>query len=237
QEGVGSLGDAEAGHDAKGVGSETGMASILSLNDKRSFRDRSEQVAADNNWPEHERAPRPGAPPVAIPVRDGEPSLIKHVVYIVRENRAFDQILGDIGRGNVDPKLVEFGKNVTPNAHAIATQFPLLDNFYTSGRRSNDGWQWATRATSPDYLPKADHALERDTNPVGGFTPPSSGFDALLYSPSGFLWENALRHGKTFEDYGAYTDEGQPPPAHSDIPSLETHVVPEFSGFELTTPD
>lgn len=73
-------------------------------------------------------------------------------------------------------------------------------------------------------------------NPGRG-TPPSSGFDALLYLHSGFLWEDALAHGKTFADYGEYTVEGWPPPAVSDVPTLEPYVIPEYSGFELTTPD
>lgn len=238
QQGVGSVGDADAGREGRGVGSEIGSASILSLRDGAALEDRRDQVAANNGWDRiSTAAPRAGVAPVAIPRRIGEPSLIKHVLYIIRENRTYDTILGDIGRGNSDPKLVEYGRGVTPNAHALATQFPLLDNFYTSGRRSNDGHQWATRAISPDYLQKQDGATERDTNPAGNFTPPSSGFDALLYSPSGFLWENALRAGKTFEDYGEYTNEDAPPPAHSDIPSLEAHVIPEFQGFNLQTPD
>jgi YVTN family beta-propeller protein len=238
QQGVGSLGDADAGREARGVGSEIGSASIIDLRDGDALKDRRAQVAANNGWDRiSTAAPRRGIRATAIPRRIGEPSLIKHVLYVIRENRTYDTVLGDLGRGNSDPKLVEYGRGVTPNAHALATQFPLLDNFYTSGRRSNDGHQWATRAMSPDYLQKQDGATERDTNPAGNFTPPSSGFDALLYSPNGFLWENALRAGKTFEDYGEYTNEDAPPPAHSDIPSLEAHVIPEFQGFNLQTPD
>jgi hypothetical protein len=157
---------------------------------------------------------------------------VKHVVYIIRENRTYDQVLGDLGRGNSDPKLTMYGRTVTPNAHALATQFPLLDNFYVSGRRSNDGHQWAVGAQNADYFQKSNGNNQRQE-----LNAPSSGFDALLYTPSGFIWENALRHGKTFDDYGEYTKEDVAPPAYSDIPSLQAHVVPEFPGFQLNWPD
>ena len=236
QEGVGALADADAGRPARSVGGEIGLASIMDLDGDGGLPDLENIVARNNNW-HTEAAARSGVAPVAVPERIGEPSLIKHVVYIIRENRTYDQILGDDARGNGDPSLAVFGKKVTPNAHAIADEFGLFDNFFTGPRRSNDGHQWATRATNPDYLQKQAGNTERAINVTGAFTPPSSGFDALLYSKSGFLWENALRHGLTFEDYGEYTVEEAPPPAHSDIPSLEAHVIPEFSGFQLEIPD
>lgn len=204
------------------------------------------QVARNNGWlasilacPGALAAPPSvsAAPPApaAVPARPGDPSLINHVVYIVKENRSYDAILGDIGRGNSDPKLVQFPRAITPNQHALADQFVLFDNYYNSGRRSNDGHQWAMQGTDPDYFEKADGHDKRGD--VINFTPPSSGFDALLYASTGFIWENALRHGKTFEDYGEYTSESQPPPARADKPSLSAHIVREFPGFELTTPD
>jgi YVTN family beta-propeller protein len=235
EQGLGAVGDADAGRAARSVGSEVGTAQILDVG-PGGMPDLADVVARDNGWHAEEQ-PRAGVGPVALPERLGEPSLIKHVIYIIRENRTYDTILGDDPRGNGDPSLAIFGKHVTPNAHALASRFGLLDNFYTGPRRSNDGHQWATRATNPDYLQKQAGNTDRAINPLGNLTPPSSGFDALLYSKSGFLWENALRHGLTFEDYGEYTDEEAPPPAHSDIPSLEPHVIPEFSGFQLETPD
>jgi hypothetical protein len=173
-----------------------------------------------------------GGGPAPIPQHLGDPSPIKHVVYIIREDRTYDQILGDAGRGNSDPALVNFGRDVTPNAHALATEFALLDNFYVSGRRSNDGHQWAIGGQNPDYFQKANGNDQRSE-----LNAPSSGFDALLYTPSGFLWENALRNGKTFDDYSEYTKEDVAPPAYSDIPSLDAHVVREFPGFQLQYPD
>ena len=236
ERGKGSLGDAEAGHTQRGVGSEIATVSLVPFPTAGQLRNMTDEVFHLNRWDSIDRqAPRANATPVPVPLHLGEPSTIKHVVYIVKENRTYDQLLGDIGRGNSDPSLAMFGKDVTPNTHALATQFPLLDNFYDSGRRSNDGHQWAMQATSPDYLEKGVSSQRQNYTSVG--TPPSSGEDALLYLPSGFIWEDALRHGKTFMDFGEYTTESQPPPARSDKPSLEEHLAPEYLGFELTTPD
>jgi len=134
--------------------------------------------------------------PVPVPERHGEPYVFKHVVYIIRENRTYDQILGDMPEGNGDPGLVHFGENVTPNAHALARQFTLLDNFYCSGILSADGHQWTDEAYVTDYLEKS----------FGGFirSYPYWGGDALAYAGSGFLWDNALSHGLSFRTYGEF---------------------------------
>ena len=138
--------------------------------------------------------PRRSAP--ACPRRHGEPSPIKHVIYIIKENRTYDQVFGDIKEGNGDPSLVMFGREVTPNQHALAREFVLLDNYYCAGVLSADGHAWATEAYATDYL-------ERH---FGGFirSYPFDGDDPLAYASSGFLWDNALAHGKTFRDYGEF---------------------------------
>lgn len=138
--------------------------------------------------------------PVPVPRRSSEPSVFKHVLYIIKENRTYDQMLGDIGRGNSDPRLTLFGRKITPNHHAIADQFVLLDNFYCNGVLSADGHSWATEGSCTDHLEKA----------FGGFTRSYTfGDDPLTYSSSGFLWDNALAHGLTFRNYGEmdYTNE------------------------------
>jgi YVTN family beta-propeller protein len=141
--------------------------------------------------------PRPHAPPVPVPLRHGEPSVFKHVVYIIKENRTYDQILGDMKEGNGDPSLTLFGEEVTPNQHALARQFTLFDNFYCSGALSATGHQWVNEAYVTDYLEKA----------FGGFARsyPNDGDDLLAFASSGFLWNNALTHGKTFRNYGEFT--------------------------------
>jgi YVTN family beta-propeller protein len=240
--GVGTTADADEHKRARGLG-EVGSISVLPVPTSGQLRTMTRTVFADNHWPGSPQALLDAKAAAAAPARGPVPreiggaSPIKHVVYIIKENRTYDQLLGDIGRGNSDPSLAEFGKHVSPNTQALATQFPLFDNFYNSGRRSNDGHQWAVQAAAPDYLEKGVSTRRSNIFGLGRGTPPSSGFDALLYLKSGFLWENALRHGKTFENFGEYTVENMPPPAMSDVPSLQAHTVPEFSGFELTTPD
>jgi DNA-binding beta-propeller fold protein YncE len=99
--------------------------------------------------------PREGQSPKAIPERIGEPSLIEHVVYIIKENRTFDQVFGDIGRGRANPELCIFGREITPNQHKLVDEFVLLDNAYCCGILSADGHQWSTTAFATDYLEKS----------------------------------------------------------------------------------
>jgi YVTN family beta-propeller protein len=140
--------------------------------------------------------PRTGIKPVPVPERHGEPSIFKHVIYVIKENRTYDQVFGDVKEGNGDPNLVLFGEEVTPNHHALARQFTLLDNFYCSGVLSADGHTWVNEAYVSDYLEKA----------FGGFTRsyPDDGSDPLAYVSQGFLWSNALAHNKTLRNYGEY---------------------------------
>jgi len=145
--------------------------------------------------------PRPGQPARPIPERIGEPSLIKHVVYIIKENRAYDQILGDVKEGDGDPALTLFGEAVTPNQHKLVREFVLLDNTYCNGVLSADGHQWSTTAFATDYMEKSFGGWPRSY--PDGMGPDE--VDALAYAPTGFLWDNALRHGKTLRDYGEFT--------------------------------
>lgn len=139
--------------------------------------------------------PRKGVAPVPVPERSGEPSLIKHVVYVIRENRTYDQVLGDIKEGDGDPKLCTFGENVTPNAHALARQFGLLDNYYCNGICSADGHSWATEGNTTANLERAVSSWPR-SYPFGD--------DALNTSSTGFLWDQVLAAGKTFVNFGEF---------------------------------
>jgi YVTN family beta-propeller protein len=202
---------------------------------------------------------RPGEPPRAVPERPGEPSLIQHVVFIVRENRTYDQVLGDMGRGASDSSLVIFGRDVTPNAHALADQYVLLDHFFASGGNSADGHQWLTQANETDYPMWPLYQ---------GRSYPSEGDDALTYSLGGFLWESAEQKGKRVSVFGEYApapsdsiasvrrdllaqyrDSAAHAPAyfrtlaatrydtHSDIPSLDRVLVREYPGWTQEMPD
>jgi YVTN family beta-propeller protein len=143
--------------------------------------------------------PRLDARPVPVPRRHGEPSLIQHVIYIIKENRTYDQVFGDMKEGNGDPRLCIFGEEVTPNHHKLAREFTLFDNFYCSGVLSADGHAWADAAYVTDYLEKAFGSFTRSY--------PDDGRDPLAFAPTGFLWDNALAHKKTVRNYGESVSE------------------------------
>jgi YVTN family beta-propeller protein len=142
-----------------------------------------------------ERKPRP------VPERVGEPSVFQHVVYIIKENRTYDQVLGDMRQGNGDLSLCIFGDRVTPNQHKLAREFVLLDNTYCCGCKSTDGHQWTDSAMTTEYLEKSFVGFPR-SYPAGGDILTE---DALAYSPAGFIWDDALAHGKTVRDYGEFS--------------------------------
>ena len=180
--GVGSLGpvatvgpDPPTNKTGKWVHANQGSASIIDASDLDNLRKHTAQVFENNGWDRlsHDksytldedlrtwRAARDrNKKPVPVPERLGEPSVFKHVFYIIKENRTYDQIFGSLPQGNGDPALEQFGRLVTPNHHAIAEQFVLFDNLYDSGSLSADGHQWVTQAFAPDYIEKA----------FGGFT-------------------------------------------------------------------
>lgn len=188
--------------------------------------------------------PGPDRGPVPVPLRPGQQSVFKHVIYIIKENRTYDQVLGDMPEGNGDPSLVHYGEEVTPNHHKLAREFVLLDNFYCSGVLSADGHQWTDEAFVTDYLEKSFGGFERSY--------PYDGGDPMAYAPTGFLWDNALRHGKTFRSYGEFVKAVIEPPsatwadiysdyvngttkvkirATSTVDAVRRNLCPTFIGF------
>ena len=143
-----------------------------------------------------EREAARNATPVPIPARSGEPSAIEHVVFIIKENRTYDQVLGDIAKGNGDPSLAMFGEDVTPNQHRMAEQFVLLDNFYATGGNSADGHQWITQANETEYCLWPGYQ---------GRSYPFDGSDPMAYSSGGFLWNYAQARGRSARVYGEYS--------------------------------
>ena len=146
--------------------------------------------------------PRQDQPPRPVPERVGEPCVFQHVIYVIKENRTYDQVLGDVGTGNGDAALCDFGRRVTPNEHQLVQDFVLLDNTYCSGLASADGHQWTDSALATDYVERQFGGWPR-SYPCGGFGPANR--DALAFSAAGFIWNDALEHGRTFRDYGEYT--------------------------------
>lgn len=181
----------------------SGSLSLVPLPSTRELPALSESVArnlrreriADARLPA-----RPGQPAQAVPQRIGEPSLIRHVVYVIKENRTYDQVLGDVVQGNGDPALCIFGEHVTPNQHKLVREFSLFDNTYCAGILSADGHQWSTTAFATDYMEKAFAGFPRSYPDGMG----EDEADALAYSPGGFIWDSALKHGVSLRDYGEF---------------------------------
>ncbi len=134
-----------------------------------------------------------GQTPVPVPRHVGEPSVFQHVLYIIKENKTYDIMFGDLPQGNGNSNLCIFPRFVSPNHHALADQFVLLDNYYCNGVQSTDGHAWCTEANANDYLEKSYGGYYRSAG-YGG--------DALAVSASGFIWNNVLQHGLTFHNYG-----------------------------------
>jgi len=187
---------------------------------------------------------------VPVPTRPGEKSVFKHVLYIIKENRTYDQVFGDLPQGNGDTTLCHFGREVTPNHHSLAEKFVLLDNTYCNGVLSADGHQWAMEGYVTDYLEKA----------FGGFVRsyPYDGDDALAYASSGFIWDKVLEAGLTFRDYGEFVKAKIEPNdatwtdlynqfkagtddikirATTKLHTLEPYLCPTYVGFPGTVQD
>ena len=145
---------------------------------------------------------RAGQPPRPVPERIGEPSVFEHVVYIIKENRTYDQVFGDVEEGNGDASLCIFPDAITPNQHRLSRQFVLLDNTYCAGILSADGHQWSTTAMATDYMEKSFAGFPRSYPDGMG----EDEADALAYAPSGFLWDNALALGRTVRNYGEFAE-------------------------------
>lgn len=177
------------------VHSYRGSVSVIPVPDRNLLASYTTAVAENNRMTLAAKPVAPATKAVAIPARAGDPSLIEHVVYIVKENRTYDQVLGDMERGNGDASLVMFGEKVTPNHHKLARDFVLLDNFYATGGNSADGHQWVTQANETAYCLWPGYE---------GRSYPFDGTDPLAYASGGFLWDAALARGKSVRVFGEY---------------------------------
>jgi len=137
---------------------------------------------------------RSNVSPKPMPERIGEPSVFKHVVYIIKENKTYDQVFGDMKKGRGDSTLCVFGRNITPNMHAIADKYGWMDNYYASGKSSAEGHQWTDAGIVSDYVEKNVRAWLRSY--------PHRQEDALVYNKTGFIWNHAANYGKTVRIYG-----------------------------------
>ena len=158
-----------------------------------------------------------------IPAKVGDSSPIKYVFYIVKENRTYDQVLGDVKEGNGDTSLCLFGEKITPNQHALAKEFVLLDNFYVDAEVSADGHNWSLGGYSNDYLEKT-----WPTSYGGrGGNYDAEGNREIANNKGGFIWEHCKKAGVTYRTYGEFADDYKP-----NIPILKDHFCPYYTSWD-----
>lgn len=163
-----------------------------------------------------------------VPAKIGDPSPIKHIFYIIKENRTYDQVLGDVKAGNGDTSLVLFGENITPNQHKLVNDFVLLDNFYVDGEVSADGHNWTMGAYATDYLEKTW---------VTSYGGRGGSYDAegnrkIANNKGDFIWGACKRAGVSYRSYGEFADNYKP-----NLPVLKDHICPYFTGWDLNVSD
>jgi YVTN family beta-propeller protein len=243
-----------AGH---GTHDTTSSLQKFTLPNDFAIRGYTAEVFQQNGWTPNSvqlAGERSHARPVPVPQRLGDPSTIKHVFLIVKENRTYDQVFGDDPRGNGDPALTQFGEDVTPNQHALEQQFGLYDNTYDIGTNSAEGHNWLMQADDPEYTESSagEYLRSYDTED-----------DALGHQSSGFLWTGAQAAGRTVRDFGEFQQFLTKPAAaswqnlycdaktmattgsrtayplvsSSPIPSLNNVSVPGFPKFDTSVPD
>ena len=163
-----------------------------------------------------------------IPMKVGDPSPIKYVFYFIKENRTYDQVLGDVKEGNGDSSLVLFGEQVTPNLHAVAREFVLLDNFYCDAEVSMDGHSWSMGAYATDYIEKT-----WPTSYGGrGGEYDGEGHRPIGNNKNGYIWDQCKRAGVSYRSYGEFVDDNM-----ANIPILESHYCTGFTGWDLGVMD
>jgi 6-phosphogluconolactonase (cycloisomerase 2 family) len=180
--------------------------------------------------------PPEGSP---IPKRVGDPSPIRHVIYVIKENRTYDQVFGDMKEGNGDPNLCIFPERITPNHHRLAREFVLLDNFYCDGEVSADGHEWSMGAYASDFVEKVWPLVYRGS-PHKKLTFPAEGiFDAIARPAGGYIWDRCAEAGVSYRSYGEWISNGKTPeePGKARVKALEGHFDPWFRGFDLDYPD
>ena len=246
---------------------DNGTVSLVPIPNKTELALDTAKVRQNNHWDlavniASAGNPDPKATPVAIPAHIGEPSLIKHIFLIIRENRTYDQMLGDVAAGNGDPELAVFGGKDTPNMHNLIKRFPLLDNFYDPSRQSADGHQWIVESMAPyqDDIQAPDWIRSYPGGNAG---------DSLAYTKSGFVFQEAVQAGLSLKIYGEYSENETFPTSlghptwlqfyqdalafqegkesvlkyqnavqvESSVPVVSDHLIKNFPQFDLNIPD
>jgi YVTN family beta-propeller protein len=205
----------------------SGALSIVSVPTEKELAEYTAQVYRNCPYSDKLLESVPSSYATAIPNKVGEPSPIKHVIYIIKENRTYDQVFGDMKEGNGGPSLVMFGENITPNHHKLAREFVLLDNLYCNGQVSRDGHPWSTMAYNTDYVAR-DWTLTYSSR---------KGVDDddeanLSKAPSGYLWDACARKGLSYRSYGEYGRRVSQADGkfkiEGAVPGLVGHMCPDY---------
>lgn len=249
------IGSRQSGLRDKGLNSHdhSGSVSFIPVPDATKLRDYTLSSASSMRLPKIAQAlrlERVNERIVPVPTRPGEKSVFKHVLYIIKENRTYDQVFGDLPQGRGDSSLTQFGRKISPNHHALAEQFVLLDNTYCNGVLSADGHQWTNEGVVTDYIERS----------FGGFVRsyPYEGDDAMAFASSGFIWDKVLDAGLTFRNYGEFVKAEVEPAnaswtqiyndykngtrnvkirATSKLHTMAPYLCPTFVGFPSSIPD
>jgi YVTN family beta-propeller protein len=205
-----------------------GTMSIIDVPDEKTMGAYSKAVYENVPYTKEKERNPGGEAGNPIPRMVGESSPIKYVFYVIKENRTYDQVLGDIPEGNGDSSLVLFGEKITPNQHALAREFVLLDNFYVDGEVSADGHNWSMGAYATDYLEK-----NWPTSYGGrGGEYDAEGTREIANNKNGFIWDLCSRSGVSYRTYGEFADDYK-----ANIPSLEGHFCPYYTSWDESVRD
>jgi YVTN family beta-propeller protein len=205
-----------------------GSLSFINVPKADQLKTYTKQVYANTPFTQDKITTSEGAENNPIPRKAGEKSPMKHVFYIIKENRTYDQVLGDVPEGNGDTSLCLFGKQITPNHHALAKDFVLLDNFYVDAEVSADGHNWSTAAYATDIVEKT-----WPTSYGGrGGSLKYEGPMPVTFPKDGFIWDYCKRAGVSYRSYGEFSDNGK-----ANMKSLEGHICASSPGFNMDIKD
>jgi hypothetical protein len=210
----------------------SGALTVLPVPDDETLKEYTAAVYRNCPYSDELLTAAPHPVKTAIPQRVGEPSPIKHVIYIIKENRTYDQVFGDLAagpnpKGNGDPALCMFPRKITPNHHKLAEEFVLLDNLFCNGQVSRDGHPWSTMAYNTDYIARDWHLTYSRRE---GVEDDDEG--ELLNAPSGYIWDACARAGVTYRCYGEYgkrvSDGNGAVKMEARVPGLVGHMSPDY---------
>ena len=206
-----------------------GTMSIIDVPSEKKLGEYSQQVYANTPYNKEKESMSIGEKGNPIPEKVGDPSPIKHVFYIIKENRTYDQVLGDVKEGNGDTSLLLFGEKITPNQHKLARDFVLLDNFYVDGEVSADGHNWSMGAYATDYLEK-NWVVSYSDNRGGKYD--AEGMRKIANNKGDFIWGNCKKAGVSYRTYGEFADDYKP-----NLAVLKDHFCPYYTSWDQSVRD